>query len=56
MKRVISNNPSVAIIMATWEVEMFLDINWILTDPIAPVPIAKVSRLKIDDLSSSGAS
>ena len=51
--RVSINKPSIPIIIVRFDVEVFEDINWTLTDPIAPVPMARVRRLKIEDLSLS---
>ena len=47
------NRPSIPIIIARFDVEVFEDINWTLVDPIAPVPMARVRRLKTEDLSFS---
>ena len=51
--RVSINKPSIPIIIVRFDVEVFEDINWTLADPIAPVPMARVRRLKIEDLSFS---
>ena len=52
MKNKPANNPSIAIICEIFSVEKKPDIKKMFNEPIAPQPIAMVSKLKVEERSS----